>query len=109
MELTNMQLETVSAGREAILRIARDADAAARRLLRFEEVDSTRLMEVSESFHEHSEALPANGEDAWWIGSLNQLARAYQHGCATAGRQWAGLAARYAADLRERMATTSGR
>ena len=36
-------------------------------------------------------------------------ARAYQHGCATAGRQWAGLAARYTADLRERMATTAER
>jgi len=104
-----MELEALSTGREAILGIAGDADAAARRLLRFEEVDSARLAEVSRRFREHADALPGDGDDAWWIGSLDQLARAYHHGCATAGRQWAGLATRYTADLRERMVTTTGR
>jgi hypothetical protein len=109
MKLLYPTLETASTGREAILRIAREADSAARRLLLFEEVDSTRLMDVSQSFHEYSDALPQGGEDAWWIGSLDQLARAYRHGCATAGRQWAGLATRYAADLRKRMDTAAER
>lgn len=98
-----MELETVSTGREAILRIAGDADAAARRLLRFEDVDFACLAEVSQRLREHSDALRGD-DDAWWIGSLDQLARAYQRGCSTAGRGWAALARRYTADLRERMA-----
>ena len=100
-----MELSTELNGRMAILRIAGDAETEARRLLRFEEVDSARLAQVSQRFREHSDALPDDGDDAWWIGSLDQLARAYQHGCATAGRQWAGLAMRYTADVRERMTT----
>jgi hypothetical protein len=107
--MISMELEALPTGCETILGIASDADVAARRLLRFEDVDSARLREVSQRFRAHSDALPGNGDDAWWIASLDQLARAYQHGCATAGRQWAGLAARYTADLRERMATTAGR
>jgi hypothetical protein len=104
-----MELDALPTVCETILGIASDADLEARRLLRFEEVDSARLREVSQRFRAHADALPGNGDDAWWIASLDQLARAYQHGCATAGRQWAALAARYTADLRERMATRAGR
>lgn len=127
-------IAVLKAEHETILDACRTTDTIARLLLQHQAVAPDILFEQVQFFrqvvdgqHRHREqdllfpllqkkhigtdavnqSLLAYQEGRFWIRSMEQLAEAYQHGCATAGRRWAETITNYVLMLRSQIEAES--